>query len=269
MFLFSKKNKTPISTYTDSYRPPCTVKKTINDRLYYKLWEENKFVTKGLTLRQEENMMTQGEPQKYYKHANDSASYWPEKYCLTSSEVTYNPVSVKEDKQITWKTGPCNSTTWNKHSSYVTLQPKETKTETSLQCAPVLFPPKHICLDRFEREVVTETTPIYTTTRKGPFQGYYSLCSGHHYCPQGMDCLVDGVPAVRAHFYVPAVRSIQCCTYSPRAILCTSTHRAQPSSTCRSPRWDTCHFNVVGGVQRRSYTIHPEFASEARSAPWH
>lgn len=36
-----------------------------------------------------------------------------------------------------------------------------------------------------------------------------------------------------------------------------------------SPRWDTSHFKKTGGVQRGSYTIHPEFMSEAYSAPWH
>ncbi|XP_010282543.1 PREDICTED: spermatid-specific manchette-related protein 1-like, partial [Phaethon lepturus] len=32
-------------------------------------------------------------------------------------------------------------------------------------------------------------------------------------------------------------------------------------------RWDTSHFKMTGGVQRGSYTIHPEFTSEAYSAP--
>lgn len=35
------------------------------------------------------------------------------------------------------------------------------------------------------------------------------------------------------------------------------------------PRWDTSHFKKIGGVQRSSYNIHPEFISEAYSAPWH
>lgn len=45
MFLFSKKHKTPVSTYTDSYRPPCSVKKTIREQAPQELWKENKFVT--------------------------------------------------------------------------------------------------------------------------------------------------------------------------------------------------------------------------------
>ncbi|KFO73865.1 Spermatid-specific manchette-related protein 1 [Cuculus canorus] len=207
MFLFSRKYKTPISTYTDHYRPPCTVRKTINDRVYYKLWDTNKFVTKGLTLSRQENMTTQGEPEKYYQHANDSASHWPEKYCLTRTEEKYNPVVVNEDKQITWKTGPYHSTTWNKQTSYVNLQPKETRVETFLHSVPVPCPLKHVCLDRFEREVITETMPVGAAVKKGPFQGHYSLCSAHHYCPQGMECYVDGIPVIRGHFHIPGERA--------------------------------------------------------------
>ncbi|NXX92415.1 SMRP1 protein, partial [Centropus bengalensis] len=272
MFLFAKKYKTPISTYTDHYRPPCTVRKTINDRVYYQLWDKNEFVTKGFTLRQEESMMTQGEPQKYFKHCQDPTSHWPEKYCLTMNEDKYSPVVVNEDRQVTWKTSPYKSTTWNKHTSYLNLKPKETKTETILHCVPVPCPPKHICLDRIEREVVTETTPVYSATRKGPFQGYYSLCSGRHYCPRGMDCFVDGISAVRGHLLIPeekAVRAIKCCSYSPTAILCTSTPRPRSSCTHMSPRWDSTFFTVIGGHKRGSYVIHPEFASEALYDHWH
>ncbi|XP_009888059.1 PREDICTED: spermatid-specific manchette-related protein 1 [Charadrius vociferus] len=52
MFLFSKKHKTPISTYTDSYRPPCSVKKTIYDQGAQQLEKENKFVTKNYPVLQ-------------------------------------------------------------------------------------------------------------------------------------------------------------------------------------------------------------------------
>ncbi|KAM8983278.1 sperm microtubule inner protein 6 isoform 2-T3 [Ara ararauna] len=45
MFLFSKKHKTPVSTYTDSYRPPYSVKKALCDRGLLETWKENKFVT--------------------------------------------------------------------------------------------------------------------------------------------------------------------------------------------------------------------------------
>lgn len=45
MFLFSKAYKTPVSTYTDSYRPPCSVKKAQKNYRLEPLWRENKFVT--------------------------------------------------------------------------------------------------------------------------------------------------------------------------------------------------------------------------------
>lgn len=45
MFLFAQKYKTPVSTYTDSYRPPCTLKKSIHEKAPLQLWKENKFVT--------------------------------------------------------------------------------------------------------------------------------------------------------------------------------------------------------------------------------
>ncbi|XP_026543317.1 spermatid-specific manchette-related protein 1 [Notechis scutatus] len=44
MFLFATKTKTPISTYTDSYRPPNTMKKAFEEAPMT-LWSENKFVT--------------------------------------------------------------------------------------------------------------------------------------------------------------------------------------------------------------------------------
>lgn len=45
MFLFSKKHKTPVSTYTDSYRPPYSVKKAICDKGLLEARKENKFLT--------------------------------------------------------------------------------------------------------------------------------------------------------------------------------------------------------------------------------
>ncbi|XP_009984792.1 PREDICTED: spermatid-specific manchette-related protein 1 [Tauraco erythrolophus] len=33
--------------------------------------------------------------------------------------------------------------------------------------------------------------------------------------------------------------------------------------------WKTSHFQMTGGVQRGSYTIHPEFTSEAYPTQWH
>ncbi|KAM9588568.1 sperm microtubule inner protein 6 [Morphnus guianensis] len=283
MFLFSKKHKTPVSTYTDSYRPPCSVKKTIQEQAPQELWKENKFVTQGLTMPPVQNPVSQGRPkqlikaamQEYYRNTIDPAAYWPEKYWLARFEEKYNPVFVNEDKYVTWRTGPYNSAAWNKHSSYLPLLPKVTRMETFLHSIPVPYPPKPICLNQFEQEVITNVLhrlPVYTVTGRGPFQGYYSPCSGRHYCLRGMDYYVDGGPAIRRHLHTlgeRAVRSIPCCSYSPRAMFHTATHRPQPSSPHKSLRWDTSPFKKTGGVQRGSYTIHPEFMSEAYSAPWH
>lgn len=45
MFLFSRKTKTPISTYTDSYRVPTSIKEVYKDPSL-RVWEVNKFVTR-------------------------------------------------------------------------------------------------------------------------------------------------------------------------------------------------------------------------------
>lgn len=45
MFLFSRKTKTPISTYSDSYRPPTSIKEVYVDPPL-RAWETNKFVTR-------------------------------------------------------------------------------------------------------------------------------------------------------------------------------------------------------------------------------
>ncbi|NXI97141.1 SMRP1 protein, partial [Psophia crepitans] len=285
MLLFSKKHKTPVSTYTDSYRPPHSVKKTYHEQKLQQLWKENKFVTQGLTMHWVQNPASQSQTEQVSLHEcfrNSIAASWPEKYWLARSEEKYNPVFVHEDRYISWRKSPHNSIAWNKHSSYLPLLRKETKTEMFLHNIPGLCVPKPSCLNQFDRNVVTDTLrrlsccpspslqPLYTVTVRGPFQGYYSPCSGRHYCLQGMDSYADGASAIRSHVYTlseRAVRSIPCCSYSPRAMLCTSARRPQPSSLCGSPRWDTSHFKKIGGVQRGSYTIHPEFVSEAYFAP--
>ncbi|NXL68079.1 SMRP1 protein, partial [Chordeiles acutipennis] len=293
MFLFSKKHKTPVSTYTDSYRPPCSVRKNNKELALQQLWKENKFITKGLTVPPVQNPASQGWPeqlvkverQEYCRNTIDRTAYWPEKYWLARSEGKYNPVFIDEDKYITWRTGPYNSTAWNKYSSYLTLLPKETRMETFLHSSPVLYPPKRTCLSWLLLLTITLTIPpladmqhsltslqpVYTVTGRRPCQGYCSPCSGPHYCLRGIDYYLDGASAIRRHLHEieeTAVRSIPYCSYSPRAMFCTPTRHLQPFCPYGSLRWDTSHFSKAGGVRRGSYTIHPEFMSEAYCTPW-
>ncbi|KAM6036804.1 sperm microtubule inner protein 6 isoform 1-T2 [Theristicus caerulescens] len=218
MFLVSKKHKTPISTYTDSYRPPCSVKKTVKEQQPQQPWKENKFVTQGLTMPPVQNPSSQGQSeqlikaamQEYYRNTINPGAYCPEKCWLARSEEKYNPVFVVEDKYLTWRTGPYNSAAWNEHSSYLPFLPKETRMDTFLHSIPVPYPPKSTCLNQFEREVVTNMLhrlPVYTVTGRRPFQGYYSPCSGRHYCLRGMDYYVDGTSAIRRHLHALGERA--------------------------------------------------------------
>ncbi|KFQ62001.1 Spermatid-specific manchette-related protein 1 [Pelecanus crispus] len=218
MFLISKKHKTPISTYTDSYRPPCSVKKTIQDQGPQQLWKENKFVTQGLTMPLVQNPSSQGQSeqlikvamQEYYRNTIDPAAYWPEKYWPTRSKEKYSPVFVNEVKYITWKTGPYNSAAWNKHSTYLPLLPKETRMDTFLHSTLMPYPAKPTCLNQSEREVVADMymVPVYTMTGRGPFQGYYSPYSGRYYCLRRMDGYDDEAPAIRRHLHERAEYSM-------------------------------------------------------------
>ncbi|NXN12305.1 SMRP1 protein, partial [Indicator maculatus] len=281
MFLFSKKLKTPVSTYTDSYRPPCSVRKPIKE-CAQSLWRENTCVTEGLTVPPVHNPSSQGQleqlmqaaAQAYHRNLTDPTAYRPEKYWLDRSEEKYNPIFIKEDKYATWRTGSYNSAAWNKHSSYLPLLPKETRMENFLHSIPVPYIVKPTYLSPSDKEVVSNMLhkmPLYTMMGRGPLQGYYSLCSGRHYCLRGLDYYVDGTSA-RKHLYrqgEKAVKSIPCCSCSPRAMFCASTrfHLLMADNFICLPRWNTSHFMKIGGVQRGSYIIHPEFASEAFSAP--
>ncbi|NXT86515.1 SMRP1 protein, partial [Anhinga rufa] len=283
MLLFSKKQKTPVSTYTDSYRPPCSVKKTVQEQGPQQVWKENKFVTQGLTMPPVQNPASQGQSeqlikaaiQEYYRNTDPSA------YCSTRSKEKYNPVFVNEDKYISWRTGPYDSTAWNKHSSYLPLLPKETRMDTFLHSILVPYTPKPTCLNEFESEVfanVLHRLPVYTVTRRGPFQGYYSPCSGRHYYLQGMDYYVDGASTIRRRLHTSGEGAlhVRCSPLSnigsQKQVLCSSSPEICPPMADNficSPRWDTSHFSKTGGVQRSSYTIHPEFISEAYSTLWH
>ncbi|NXP74193.1 SMRP1 protein, partial [Ramphastos sulfuratus] len=282
MFLFSKNLKTPVSTYTDSYRPPHSVRKSIKESARL-LWRENKFVTQGLRVRPVQNPSSQGQlkqptqaaTEAYYRNLTDPSAYRPEKYWLDRSEEKYNPIFVKEDKYATWRTGSYNSAAWNKYSSYLPLLPEETRMETFLHSISMPHTLKPTYLSQSDREVVNNMlhrAPAYTVMGRGPLQGYYSPCSGRHYCLRGLDYYVDGTSAIQRHLHRQGegtVMSIPCCSYSPRAIWCPSTRHHQPYSTnsFTSPKWNMSYSMRIEGVQRGSCVIHSEFASEAFSAP--
>ncbi|XP_056179676.1 spermatid-specific manchette-related protein 1 [Falco biarmicus] len=245
-------------------------KKTIQEQAPQQLWKENKFVTKGLTMPLVQNPASQGQPkqlvkatmQEYYRNTGDLAAYWPDVYWLARSKVTiakkkHNSFFVNENEYITRRTSLYNSTA----SSYPSC---------SCACAilesiwvMVWLPLLALTLpipSLSEGEVVADMAhrlPVYTVIGRGPSQGYYSPCPGHRYCLQGLSYSIDGVPANRRHLHTlgeRAVRSMPCCSYSPRAMFWTSTHHLQPSSLCRSPtyrwvQWDTSHFKMTGGVQ--------------------
>ncbi|XP_014807933.1 PREDICTED: spermatid-specific manchette-related protein 1 [Calidris pugnax] len=265
MFPFSKKHKTPISTYTDSYRPPCTIKKTLYKHIPQPLWRDNNFVTKGLTVPPVQNPASQSEPehlinvamQEYYRNTIKSTAYWTDKYLLARSEEKYKPVFVNEGKYITWRATPYNSAAWNKHCCYLPLLPRVTRVETSLNSLCVPYPLRSTCLSEFEKELVANVPlklPLYTTTGRGCFHGYYSPWSGRHYWLRGIDYYVDGNSAIRRHLRALGERA-------KYPVL-----RLQPHNNVV---WDSTFFMTTGGPQRASYVIHPEFASEASSALCH
>uniref|UniRef100_A0A8C0ERT5 Chromosome 9 open reading frame 24 n=1 Tax=Bubo bubo TaxID=30461 RepID=A0A8C0ERT5_BUBBB len=206
MFLFSKKHKTPISTYTDSYRPPCSVKKTIQNQTSQQLCSENKFVTPGEQLG----------PSSCPPAPQDTPA------CYICVADKYKPVFVNKDKYLTWRTGPYNSTVWNRYPSCLPLPPK---VESSPPGLPKLEPPQ--VLPAPQREVATDMLPrlpVYSVTGRGPYWGYYSPCSGCHHCLQGMDYYVDGASAIRGQLHTLEERALQPqgnipCIYTPPLVI--------------------------------------------------
>ncbi|XP_019387413.1 PREDICTED: spermatid-specific manchette-related protein 1 isoform X2 [Crocodylus porosus] len=285
MFLFARKTKTPISTYTDSYRPPNTMRKTFQEPPMT-LVKENKFVTEGLTMPRVENpvnqahlerMIKQAVQEYSYKSSIDPTAYRPDKYWITRPEETYNPIFVKGDRFATWRTGPYNSASWNRYTTYLPRLPKETEMETLLR---ERYPPKPDQLNNYEREVVVNMLNSLSRKRlpalqhqhavpgRRPFQGYYSPCTGRHYCLRGMDYYVDGAPDERrlSQLVEKIVRSIPYCDSRQETTCYAPLHNPPPSSPYTNLKWDTSHFKTTG-AQRGSYVIHPEFVSEVCPAP--
>lgn len=64
-------------------------------------------------------------------------------------------------------------------------------------------------LRRLSRQTPPSVQPVYTVSGRGPFQGYYSPCSGRHYCLRGMDYYIDGAAAIRRHLNAIGERAVR------------------------------------------------------------
>ncbi|XP_069332626.1 sperm microtubule inner protein 6 isoform X2 [Eulemur rufifrons] len=256
MFLFSHKTKTPISTYTDSYRAPTSIKEVYKDPPLW-AWEANKFVTPGLTRTMQRHVdpealqrMVKCATQDYtYKGSIPGHPYLPEKYWLSQEEADKCSPNYLCSDRYTWRTGPYNSNCWNKYPTYLPRLPKEAGMETAVRGMPLECPPKPERLNAYEREVVvnmlnslSRNQPLpQITPRCGcvdplpgrlPFQGYESACSGRHYCLRGMDHCVTGAPCTDRRLRPlcgdqptgcialrAQARNAMCCYNSPAVVL--------------------------------------------------
>ncbi|XP_006758633.1 PREDICTED: spermatid-specific manchette-related protein 1 [Myotis davidii] len=239
MFLFSRKTRTPISTYTDSYRAPNSIKKVYNDPPLW-AWEPNKFVSRGppktfqRPVDQEalEKMVKCAVRDYTYKSSIPGHPYLPEKYWPSQKEADKcNPSYLCSDWGNAWRMGPCCCTGWNKCTTCLPRLPKEAGMETAVRGMPLEYPPKPEPLNAYEREVVVNMlnslSRVQQLPSREPRPG--SVSPSEH--RPGMQCAV--LTPLRPYY--------------PYANL----------------RWDTSHFKKTGGSQRNSYVVHPEFLSES------
>ncbi|XP_028634960.1 spermatid-specific manchette-related protein 1 isoform X2 [Grammomys surdaster] len=256
MFLFSRKTKTPISTYSDSYRAPTSIKEVYKDPPLW-AWEANKFVTPGLTQTMHRHVdpealqkMAKCAAQDYtYKSSISGHPYLPEKYWLSQDEEDKCCTSyLDNDRYNTWKTNPY-SNYWNKYTTCLPRLSKDTGMETVVRGMPLEYPPKPERLNAYEREVVVNMLNSLSRNRtlpqivprcgcvdplpgRLPYQGYESPCSGRHYCLRGMDYCTTEEPSTERRLRPlcsqqptecvalrPPARNAMCCYNSPAIIL--------------------------------------------------
>ncbi|XP_008271500.2 sperm microtubule inner protein 6 isoform X3 [Oryctolagus cuniculus] len=256
MFLFSRKTKTPISTYNDSYRAPTSIKEVYKDPPLW-AWEANKFVTPGLTQTMERHVdpealrkMVKCDNQDYtYKSSISGHPYLPEKYWLSQYEDKCSPCYLSSDRYNTWKTAPYNSPYWNKYTTCLPRLPKDAGMETVARGMPLEYPPKPERLNAYEREVVVNMLNSLSRNQqlprvmprcgcldplpgRLPYLGYESACSGRHYCLRGMDYCTGEAPYTERRLRPlcaeqptgcvtlrPPARNGMCCYNSPAVIL--------------------------------------------------
>ncbi|XP_048359242.1 spermatid-specific manchette-related protein 1 [Sphaerodactylus townsendi] len=201
MFLFSRKTKTPISTYTDSYRPPNTVKKTFEEHPMA-LWSENKFVTQGLTVPRLDNQVDQAHLEKMvknavqeytYKNSIEPTAYRPYKYWVTREEERYNPIFVGDDRYATWRTGPYNSATWNRYTTYLPRIPRDAGMQTILHGMPMQYPPKPERLNSYA-SLANPPSPLIPSRQGCPTKGNFTSSLHRHYCLREWTTM-DGAPS--------------------------------------------------------------------------
>ncbi|XP_048221763.1 spermatid-specific manchette-related protein 1 isoform X2 [Perognathus longimembris pacificus] len=150
MFLFSRKTKTPISTYSDSFRAPTSIKEVYKDPPLW-AWEANKFLTRGLTNAMQHHVdpnavqMDKCATQDYpYKSSLSGHPYFPEKYWFSQEEEDkYCPSYLGGYRYNSWKMGPYNNPYWSKYSSYLPrLSNKDTGVDAVVRGMPLEYPPK-------------------------------------------------------------------------------------------------------------------------------
>ncbi|XP_074052684.1 sperm microtubule inner protein 6 isoform X4 [Macrotis lagotis] len=229
MFLFAHKTKTPISTYTDSFRPPSSIKQDYKDPPLW-AWEENKFISRGLKKPMLENQINKQSLEKMVKRAVEEYSYkgsvpgnsyLPNKYWISEAEERCNPTFISGDRYATWRTGPYNSAGWNKYATYLPRLPKEVGLETEIRGMPLEYTPKSERFNSYEQEVVVNM--LNSLSRKQ-------------------------LPAIQPRSAPPF------------------NHRPPPPPSSMyhytNLKWNTSHFKLIGGPQRNHYIIHPEFVSD-------
>uniref|UniRef100_A0A8B9F713 Uncharacterized protein n=1 Tax=Amazona collaria TaxID=241587 RepID=A0A8B9F713_9PSIT len=250
MFLYPKQHKTPVSTYTDSYRPPYSVKKALCDRRLVEPWKENKFVTQvsavrvgNLSISATAQVLPFYSPQilpggrccleepllLFHNPRGPRLSPAPldTAACHFRIAEKYRPVVVGDDKYMSRRTSP-STTAWSMEPSYLPLLPKVDCACTMLVSIrltgwllllPLTFPHHPSALEKVVAADMVHRVPVYTVTGKIPFQSYYVPCSGRHCCLRGIDYYLGGTPATRKKLFSVEERAVMSCCYLGEAVV--------------------------------------------------
>uniref|UniRef100_A0A8D0GYM3 Sperm microtubule inner protein 6 n=1 Tax=Sphenodon punctatus TaxID=8508 RepID=A0A8D0GYM3_SPHPU len=122
-------------------------------------------------------------------------------------------------------------------------------------------------LNSLSRHQLPSLQHRYVIPGRMPYQGYYSPCTGRHYCLRGMDYYVDGAPCNERHLNQLVEKIVR---FGGLHTLPCHCPCATPLFSYLFPTvdvWDTSNFKKSGGPMRDSFVIHPEFISEAFPSP--